>query len=157
VSCIRFNTPAQRAAMRAAAPTMLSSEEAAALHPSPPVTESKILRLRLLATHTNPKIRESVASSYQAPDDLLTTLSADPDDGVRSCVARNETAPCDVLRTLAGDPSEKVRAWVAINYFVPDDAMAALASDDSPTVQRLVRWKRSLQADDSAESVAVTR
>jgi hypothetical protein len=149
VSCIRFNTPAQRAAMRAAAPTMLSSDEAAALHPSPPVTESKILRLRLLATDADPKIRESAASSYNAPADLLATLATDPDQGVRACVARNQTAPCDVLRELATDPSETVRAWVAINYFVPDDAMAALAGDESPTVQRLVRWKASLREEDA--------
>jgi hypothetical protein len=144
MSCIRFNTPAQRAAMRAAAPTMLSSAEAAALHPSPPVTESKIRRLRLLAVDRNPKIRQSAASSYNSPPDLLTTLAADPDEDVRACVARNETTPCDVLRSLAGDPSEKVRAWVAVNYFVPSDAMARLADDDSATVRRLVGWKASL-------------
>ncbi|MCU1533660.1 MAG: hypothetical protein JWR53_141, partial [Glaciihabitans sp.] len=49
MSCIRFNTPAQRQAMRDHAPTMLTAEQAAALHPAPPVTDSKISRLRLLA------------------------------------------------------------------------------------------------------------
>lgn len=144
MSCIRFNTPAQRAAMRAMAPSQLSAAEAAALHPSPPVTESKIRRLRMLARDPNPKIRESVASSYNTPADLFETLAADPDDGVRSCVARNEAAPCDVLRTLAQDRSETVRGWVAVNYFVPDDAMRALANDESATVRSLVNWKSSL-------------
>lgn len=130
--------------MRAMAPSQLSAEEAAALHPSPPVTESKIRRLRMLATHANPKIRESVASSYNTPLDLFETLAADPDEGVRSCVARNEAAPCDVLRTLAGDDSETVRGWVAVNYFVPEDAMARLAQDPSSTVRSLVNWKASL-------------
>lgn len=144
MSCIRFNTPAQREAMRRAAPTPLSPEEAAALHPAPPVTESKLRRLRLLAGDANPKIRESVASSYNTPTDLFATLAADPDEGVRSCVARNEATPCDVLRSLSRDPSEKVRGWLAVNYFIPEDAMAVLAEDASPVVRKLVAWKASL-------------
>jgi hypothetical protein len=144
MSCIRFNTPAQRQAMREQAPAMLTPEQAAALHPSPAVTESKIRRLRLLATHENPKIRESVASSHNAPDDLLAVLAADPDAGVRSCVARNEATPCDILRELASDRSETVRGWVAVNYFVPTDAMEKLAQDRSKTVRSLVKWKGEL-------------
>ncbi|GAB3806810.1 hypothetical protein GCM10028798_30310 [Humibacter antri] len=144
MSCIRFNTPAQREAMRRAAPAMLTSEEVAALHPAPPVTESKIRRLRLLATNANPKIRESVASSYNTPADLFEALARDPAEGVRACVARNEATPCDVLRDLAGDRSELVRGWVAANYFVPEDVMARLAEDASPTVRSVVKWKASL-------------
>ena len=147
MSCIRFNTPAQREAMRRAAPAMLTAEEAAALHPMPPVTESKIRRLRLLAESENPKIRESVASSYNTPVDLFAVLAHDPDAGVRSCVARNEATPCDVLRELADDRSETVRGWVAVNYFVPDDAMERLAQDESSTVRALVRWKASLASE----------
>ncbi|MFC5501470.1 hypothetical protein ACFPJ4_04355 [Lysinimonas soli] len=144
MSCIRFNTPAQRAQLRAAAPSMLTPEEAAARHPAPPVTESKIRRLRLLAEHANPKIRESVASSYHTPVDLFERLSRDPDAGVRGCVARNEAAPCDVLRALAHDADETVRGWVAVNFFVPDDVMAGLADDPSATVRSLVSWKAAL-------------
>jgi hypothetical protein len=144
MSCIRFNTPAQRAQMRAAAPVMLTSEQAAARHPVPAVTEAKIRRLRLLAEHANPKIRESVASSYHAPADLFETLARDPDAGVRGCVARNEAAPCDVLRELSRDSVETVRGWVAVNFFVPDDVMRALADDPSETVRGLVAWKASL-------------
>ncbi|GAB3609517.1 hypothetical protein GCM10027414_16420 [Humibacter ginsengiterrae] len=147
MSCIRFNTPAQREAMRRAAPAMLTAEEAAALHPAPPVTESKIRRLRLLAADANPKIRESVASSYNTPADLFQVLAHDPAEGVRACVARNEATPCDVLRELAGDRSELVRGWVAANYFVPEDAMARLAEDTSPVVRSLVRWKATLAAE----------
>jgi hypothetical protein len=57
MSCIRFNTPAQRAQLKAMAPAMLTAEQAAALHPAPQVTASKIHRLRLLAIDQNPKIR----------------------------------------------------------------------------------------------------
>ena len=146
MSCIRFNTPAQRAQMRAAAPAMLTPEQAAALHPAPVVTDSKVRRLRLLAEHPNPKIRESVASSYHAPVDLFERLANDPDAGVRGCVARNEAAPCDVLRELARDESETVRGWVAVNFFVPDDVMQGLADDRSETVRALVGWKASLAA-----------
>jgi hypothetical protein len=144
MSCIRFNTPAQRQAMRDHRPVMLTAEQAAALHPAPPVTESKIRRLRLLAADANPKIRESAASSRNAPQDLLATLATDADDGVRSCVARNESALCDVLRSLADDPSERVRGFLAVNFFVPADVMDRLADDPSETVRGLVSWKGAL-------------
>ena len=150
MSCIRFNTPAQRAQMQAAAPVMLTAEEAAARHPAPPVTESKIRRLRLLAASANPKIRESVASSYNTPVDLFERLARDPDAGVRGCVARNEAAPCDVLRQLSHDPDETVRGWVAVNFFVPEDVMRELADDPSDTVRSLVGWKASLAEGVSA-------
>ncbi len=148
MSCIRFNTPAQRAQLRTAAPSMLTPEELAAQHPAPPVTESKIRRLRLLAEHENPKIRESVASSYHLPDDLAVRLARDADAGVRAIIARNETVSCELLRDLAHDDTEVVRAWVAVNYFVPADVMVELADDESATVRGLVAWKAAL-----AESV----
>lgn len=131
--------------MKRLAPPMLSADEAAALHRLPQVTETKLARLRLLAGHHNPKIRESVASSLHAPEDLYAALASDPDEGVRACVAKNEATPCDVLRRLADDASERVRGWVAVNYFVPDDVMERLAEDDSDTVRSLVRWKTSLK------------
>ena len=151
MSCIRFNTPAQLAQLRSMAPVMLTPEQAAALHdsplhPSPEVTASKIARLRLLAQDANPKIRETVASSYHTPEDVFVSLAKDPDEGVRSCVARNESAPCDVLRSLAGDRSERVRGFLAVNFFVPQDAMERLARDRSALVRDLVRWKSQLTA-----------
>lgn len=128
------------------APAMLTSEQAAALHPSPAVTESKIARLRLLAADSNPKIRERVALDNHTPLDVFEQLARDPDDGVRACVARNENTPCDVLRSLVADPSERVRGFLAVNFFVPADAMATLAGDRSRTVRDLVRWKSELAA-----------
>jgi hypothetical protein len=134
--------------MREAAPTLLSSDEARALaanqHPAPPVTATKVARLRLLARDPNPKIRESAASSYNTPDDVLAALAIDPDAGVRGCVARNETTPCDVLRLMVDDESEMVRGWLAVNFFVPADVMDRLADDPSETVRNLVRWKSEL-------------
>ncbi|KQR54366.1 hypothetical protein ASF88_06120 [Leifsonia sp. Leaf336] len=147
MSCIRFNTPAQRQAMRDHSPAMLTAEEAAALHPAPEFTESKLRRLRLLATNPNPKIREAVASSYNTPEDLFVTLANDPDEGVRGCVAKNEATPCDILRSLASDRSETVRGWVAVNYYVPSDVMEKLAQDRSRTVRSLVKWKAELAAE----------
>lgn len=130
--------------MAAMAPAMLTAEQAAALHPAPVMTESKIARLRLLASDPNPKIRESAASSYHTPEDVFVALAADPDEGVRACVARNESAPCDVLRSLADDPSERVRGFLAVNFYVPDDAMRRLADDRSKVVRDLVSWKTQL-------------
>lgn len=150
MSCIRFNTPAQRAQMAAMAPVMLTPEEAARLHPAPAVTESKIHRLRVLAADANPKIRESVASSSHTPVDLFGRLARDPDAGVRGCVARNEATPCDLLRELAHDADETVRGWVAVNFSVPEDAMRELADDPSGTVRALVGWKASLAEPVSA-------
>ena len=130
--------------MRDHAPVMLTPEEVAAQHPAPPVTESKINRLRLLADHQNPKIRESVASSYHAPEELYVKLARDPDAGVRSWIARNESVSWDILRTLADDPDETVRGFLALNYFVPADVMERLAEDESDTVRGLVEWKSQL-------------
>jgi len=144
MSCIRFNTPAQRAQLKAMAPAMLTAEQAEALHPAPEVTESKIRRLRLLAVHANPRIRESVASSYHTPEDVFEALARDPDDGVRACIARNEATPCDVLRSLVDDRSERVRGFLAVNFFVPQDVMERLANDGSRRVRDLVRWKSEL-------------
>jgi hypothetical protein len=144
MSCIRFNTPAQRRQLAAMAPSMLTAEEVAALHPAPPVTDSKIARLRLLAADPNPKIRESVASSYHAPEDLFEALAKDPDPGVRGWLARNESVPCDILRGLADDESETVRGWLALNFYVPADVMEKLAEDRSDTVRSLVKWKSEL-------------
>lgn len=154
MSCIRFNTPAQRQAMREHRPAMLTAEQAAALHPAPEVTESKLRRLRLLAADPNPKIREAVASSYNTPEDLFVALANDPDEGVRGCVAKNEATPCDILRTLAADRSETVRGWVAVNYHVPADVMEALASDRSRTVRSLVTWKTQLASETAEQEAA---
>lgn len=146
MSCIRFNTPAQRQALRDYAPTRRTPAEVAAEHPAPAVTESKIRRLRVLAADPRPKIRESVASSYHAPVEVYEALAADPETSVRECIARNERVPCHVLRSLADDPSDQVRGWLAVNFFVPADVMERLASDPSPTVTALVAWKTSLAA-----------
>ena len=146
MSCIRFNTPAQRVQLAAMAPSMLTADEAARLHPAPAMTATKIQRLRLLAENSNPKIRESVASSYHTPLDLAERLALDADEGVRACLARNETTSCDVLRELSHDESEVVRGFVAVNFFVPADVVADLADDPSEVVRGLVAWKAGLAA-----------
>ena len=135
--------------MRDHAPVMLTPEEVAAQHPAPPVTDSKIARLRTLAADPNPKIRESVAASYHAPEDIFEALAKDPDAGVRSWIARNENVSCDILRTLANDESATVRGFLALNYYVPADVMDRLAEDDDDTVRGLVAWKASI-AQESA-------
>lgn len=150
MSCIRFNTPAQRAQLARNAPTMRTPDDIAQHYRSPEVTEGKIRRLRLLAEHPNPKIRESAAASYHTPADVMAKLAADPDPDVRACVARNEHVSCDLLRELADDESEQVRGFVAVNFFVPADVMAKLAEDESAVVRGLVAWKASLADADAA-------
>ncbi|RZT64312.1 hypothetical protein EV140_0555 [Microcella alkaliphila] len=153
MSCIRFNTPAQKRQLAENAPAMQLGTEPVAQFLSPTVTDSKRERIRRLAASDDPRIRESAALSYHAPDEVYEALAHDPEASVRSCLARNERTPCDVLRTLAADPDEQVRAWVAINYFVPADAMERLAVDESDTVRALVAWKASLAGE--AHPVAV--
>lgn len=146
MSCIRFNTPAQRAQLAANAPAMRTPDEIAQHYRSPELTPSKIARLRLLARHENPKIRERVAADAHAPADVVAELARDPDPGVRGVLARNEATSCDILRDLAHDDSETVRGFVAVNYFVPADVMTELADDTSPVVRGLVAWKAGLAA-----------
>lgn len=149
MSCIRFNTPAQRRQLATDAPVMRSpfDDEPVAQFLSPAVTASKVARIRRLAADPNPKIRESAAASYHAPDEVYEALSRDTDPGVRACIAKNEHVSCDILRRLADDPDERVRGFVAINYFVPADAMARLAEDPSAVVRGLVDWKARLATD----------
>jgi hypothetical protein len=145
MSCIRFNTTAQRQQM-ASAPRAAGDEPVAAFL-SPAITDSKIERIRRMSLDKNPKIRESAALSYHAPLDVYEALARDTDEGVRICLARNQSAPCNVLRFLAKDPSETVRAFVAINYAVPEDAMERLVTDPSEVVQKLVAWKTALREE----------
>ncbi len=145
MSCIRFNTPAQRRQLAESAPTMVDASEAVAQFLSPAVTASKVERIRRLAADPNPKIRESAALSYHAPVEVYEALSRDPDAGVRACLAKNEHVPCDILSRLADDPDERVRGFVAVNYFVPSEAMERLADDPSAVVRGLVEWKSSLR------------
>ena len=147
MSCIRFNTPAQQAQIRDALLQGRTGEEPVAKFLSPTVTESKVKRIIAMSIDSNPKIRESAALSYHAPQSVYEKLATDPDQGVRECLARNTHTPCDVLRLLANDPSERVRAFVAVNYSVPEDAMETLADDASELVRALVSWKTSLRDD----------
>lgn len=144
MSCIRFNTTAQKAQLQELF-FRPDGHEPVASFLSPAITESKVARIVRMSEDPNPKIRESAALSYHAPLAVYEKLAKDPDVGVRSCLARNTHTPCDVLRTLASDSHETVRAFVAVNYSVPADAMELLAQDDSPIVQRLVEWKASLR------------
>ena len=118
MSCIRFNTPAQRAQLDALKADKKLNETAVAKFLGPEFGESKINRLR--------------------------SMAKDKNEGVRICVARNETTPCDILRHLATDKSEQVRSWVAVNFFVPQDTMELLATDKSESVRKLVAWKADL-------------
>lgn len=147
MSCIRFNTPAQRRQLAESAPTRVGESAAVAQFLSPAVTASKVARIRRLAADPNPKIRESAALSYHAPVEVYEALSRDPDPGVRACIAKNEHVPCDILSRLADDPDERVRGFVAVNFFVPADAMERLAADPSPVVRGLVDWKASLREE----------
>lgn len=150
MSCIRFNTPAQRAQLDALKADKVLNETAVAKFLGPEFGESKINRLRSMSKDKNPKIRESVALSYHVPEEVMWTLARDKNEGVRICVARNETTPCDILRHLAKDKSEQVRSWVAVNYFVPQDAMDVLANDSSESVKKLVAWKADLAQQELA-------
>lgn len=158
MSCIRFNTPAQRAQLDVLRADKVLNAQAVAQFLGPEFGESKINRLRLMAKDRNPKIRESVALSYHVPEEVMWDLAKDKAESVRICVARNETTPCDILRHLAADKSSQVRSWVAVNFYVPADVMVELEADPSEDVRKLVAWKAQLaqESQDVAESTLIT-
>jgi hypothetical protein len=140
MSCIRFNTNAQREAMRRDAAALAGGDQAI-LHLSPPVTESKIARLRQLAAHPRPGIRQSVASNRHAPQDLLVALAADRDAAVRGEVARNETTDPALVERLSHDRDAQVRCWAVLHPALPDDRVRELATDGDAQVARLAGWR----------------
>ena len=141
MSCLHFTTAAERASLKDRTPLGLSNEDAALLHRSPPVTESKIRRLRLLAASPVPAIRQSVASSRNTPVDLFEALAVDSDASVRGCVARNDAAPEAVLRGLVTDRDQGVRCWLAVNHAAPADVLTTLRQDRSSKVRSLARLR----------------
>ncbi|HET6824616.1 MAG TPA: hypothetical protein VFH64_01710 [Amnibacterium sp.] len=141
MSCIRFTTTAQRAQIQHDG-AAIEAADAAVLHLAPPVTESKLARLRLLARHASPGIRQSVASNRHAPADLLAALAADPEAAVRGEVARNESAPVELVERLAQDGDARVRCWAVLNPALPASAVPALLEDADPQVRRLAGWRR---------------
>jgi hypothetical protein len=143
MSCIRFNTPAQLKQLEALREDSSLASNAVSGFSSPPLTSSKIERLRVMARDRRVKIRESAALHVHAPEDVFALLVNDSHESVRICVARNESTPHNLLRQLATDASEEVRSWVAINFFVPADALEQLAHDSSEKVRGLVNWKTS--------------
>jgi hypothetical protein len=144
MSCIRFSTPAQRAQIRR--DPAVDAADAAVLHLAPPVTESKLARLRLLARHASPGIRQSVASNRHAPADLLAALAADPEAAVRGEVARNQAAPVELVEALAQDRDARVRCWAVLNPGLPASAVPALLEDHDAQVRRLAAWRREQAA-----------
>lgn len=152
MSCIRFNTPAQRAQLDRLRADSVLNQTAVAQFLSPALSDSKLARLHALAVDANPKIRESAALSQHLPEADRWLLAKDPVESVRVCVARNEATSCDILRFLAQDKSDLVRSWVAVNFFVPADVMETLEQDDSAEVRALVGWKTSLAQENEART-----
>lgn len=142
MSCIRFSTAPQRDAMRHEAEAVAGGDRAI-LHLSPPVTQGKLARLRLLARHALPGIRQSVASNRHAPADLLQRLAADDDPAVRGEVARNENAPAALVEALAADADPRVRCWAVLNPSLDAATVAVLADDPDGQVRRLAGWRRA--------------
>lgn len=136
MSCVGFFTPQQLARVRAAAAdtTPVSSFR------SPPATEAKVERVRVMARSADPRIRESAALSHLADRAVLSILAADRERSVRCCAARNERAPADVLEVLAADVDAGVRGWVAANASTPVAVLEQLVHDPDPTVQAVVAW-----------------
>lgn len=123
---------------------MRTAAEIAQHYRSPEMTPSKIGRLRLLAGHANPKIRERVAADSHTPMDVVAALARDWDPGVRATLARNPIVPAAILRDLAGDSSPTVRGFVALHDLAPADTVRRLARDEDAVVRSLVAWRTSV-------------
>ena len=139
MSCMSWMSPAQRAALAASS---AADGEGAPLSSfaSPPTSDGKTQRVRVLAASADPAIRESAALSLRAPEDVLVALAADEAVTVRRCAARNERLPVALLRSLAADPDAVVRGWVAAHPAVPVDVREELASDEDARVRAVVGW-----------------
>lgn len=143
MSCVSFLSEAQRAALRESDEEQLTPEEIRAAHPSPPATEGKLRRIRVLAQSADPSIRQSAALNQYCPVDVLELLATDADTGVRRSVARQPKTPEALLRALARDEVPDVRGWVAANPGVPQSLLAELADDPDATVRGVVAWARN--------------
>ncbi|GAA1932473.1 hypothetical protein [Nocardioides hwasunensis] len=141
MSCVGFLSPEQRAALAAS-----SREDAAGARlssfASPPPSDGKVRRVRLLARSTDPRIRESAALSHHAPADVLRRLADDEEPGVRRCVARNVHADAALLARLASDPDPHVRGWVASNPSVSTAVLELLSEDEDESVRAVVAWAK---------------
>jgi hypothetical protein len=138
MSCLHFNTDAQREQLEAAR----DSNEPIAQWLSPGASDSKVERIRRMAQDKNAKIRESAALSIHIPEDVALTLASDKSFEVRCCLARNENASESVLRVLSYDRTFIVRCWVAVNYSTPEDVLDILAEDKNKKVRLLVQLSR---------------
>lgn len=143
MSCVSFLSDAQRAALRESDDEQLTPEEIKALHPSPPATEGKLRRIRMLARSADPSIRQSAALNQYCPTDVLELLTDDADPSVRRCVARQPRTPAALLQRLAHDTAANVRGWVAANPSVPRPLLTELADDPDATVREVVTWARN--------------
>ncbi|WP_134765850.1 hypothetical protein [Nocardioides sp. 1609] len=141
MSCLGFLTEQQRAALAASSSTDAAGVPLSAFT-SPPASDGKTARVRALAASADPRIRESAALSYRAPDDVLVELAGDADAAVRRCVARNERTPVAVLHRLVDDPDPFVRGWVAAHPAVPSHVLDRLGADPDAAVRAVVTWAR---------------
>jgi hypothetical protein len=82
---------------------------------SPVRTRTKVSRLRIMATSSDPKIRAAAAS--------------------------NPHAPIDVLKLLGADISKEVRSWVARNYKTPEWLVSELAKDEDKGIQAFAKYR----------------
>jgi hypothetical protein len=141
MSCLHFNTDAQREQLQAAR----NSDEPIAQWLSPGATDSKIERIRRMAKDKNPKIRESAALAVHITEDVALILAGDKNVDVRICLARNENAPESILRVLSYDSQPIVRCWLVVNHSLPKDVRDMLAVDVNKKVRHLASlYKESI-------------
>jgi hypothetical protein len=99
-------------------------------------------RLRQLAAHRRPWIREAALAADAVPDDLLAAAAADPDPVVRRAVASHPRTAEAALRRLAEDCDGEVIAAVAAHPNAPDDVLVALACGCRRQLARLAENPR---------------
>ena len=85
--------------------------------------------LSLLAQHSDPYVRVSVADNTSTSVDALRMLTTDDNEYVRMTVAENPNTPLDSLIRLAVDVSEDCREKVAHNPNAPKEIATALLGD----------------------------
>ncbi len=103
----------------------------AMLHPRCPSS-----LLRDLTSHSDPRVRATVAGSPRAPARVLEALAPSLDAVVRAAVASNPNTPRTLLERAAADPHRSVRAAAAANPNTPQALLERLAADPVVSVRR---------------------
>lgn len=108
---------------------------------SPEFTETKLVRLTIMAYSGIVVIRERAALDPNLTPNLREYLMGDDVGRVRAAVAKNATTDWKSLNRLSHDPDPLVRSFVVLNESTPIYTLCALLEDADARVAALAAWR----------------